>query len=125
MRLIAKAVDFGVQMKSDDYLNSFKACNDQFLYNICDGPIPPCDTNCPWYEEEHDMGATIPFCRIVGDDPINGWDCLKCKGVTKEEWKRQEREKKGIPELNMDAALVALIFWAILLDKDKEIENGD
>jgi hypothetical protein len=51
------------------------------LYEVCYPLVNRrCKEDCYWYEEEHDMGATIPFCKLrKGLDPIEYEDCAKCK----------------------------------------------
>ncbi len=35
--------------------------------------------NCYWFEEDHDMGARIPFCKIKEDfQPLEPSDCESC-----------------------------------------------
>lgn len=36
--------------------------------------------DCFFYSEEHDMGATIPWCSIINkDQPLEKGDCFGCK----------------------------------------------
>ena len=109
-----------------------KAWNDEFVQGFCDGPPPPCDIYCPFYEEEHDMGATITFCNKRfhgylqnGNGMITGWHCLQCRGISKEEWKKQQREKLGIKDSDQTSITLALLITAFILGKEKREQNGE
>ena len=57
-----------------------KGIKDYPLYLDCSLVNRRCKEDCYWYEEEHDMGATIPFCKLrKGLDPIEYEDCAKCE----------------------------------------------
>lgn len=34
--------------------------------------------DCRFYKEEHDMGATIPYCERLGYDNCFDFDCGQC-----------------------------------------------
>ena len=40
---------------------------------------PECNKLCRFYEEVQDMGANIPFCKLIrGSDPLQPETCISC-----------------------------------------------
>ena len=46
----------------------------------CNPCGPAYKTNCYWYGEEHDMNATIPYCKAKNIFPLAAKDCFECAG---------------------------------------------
>ena len=57
--------------------------------------------DCIWYDEEPDMGAHIPFCKVKNKFPVNPEDCQNCDRYTTK-YKKTSISTSGTPITNGD-----------------------